>query len=130
MEITINVNINAAALIEAIDKLCRCGIMGVEKAPSVKEKTQDYSKANELEKSETTDITYDKKVIEAVPVKEETHKYTLEEVRKALGGLAEKKGREMAKKLLNDFEVSKVTELDEGIYSSFMDRVKEVMKNA
>ena len=52
--------------------------------------------------------------------------YSVEEVRKALGGLAKEKGSQAAKGILNMFKVSKVTDLKESNYSDVMLAVRTV----
>lgn len=51
-------------------------------------------------------------------------KFTLEEVRKALGDLSKSKGKEVAKSILSEFNVSKVTDLDKSQYNAAMQAIK------
>ncbi|HCT64283.1 MAG TPA: hypothetical protein DIC60_03270 [Lachnospiraceae bacterium] len=54
------------------------------------------------------------------------HNYSVEDVRKALGDFSKTNGSQAAKKILNAFKASKVTELLEKDYSNVMDAVKAV----
>lgn len=51
--------------------------------------------------------------------------FTLEEVRKALGDLAKAKGKEVAKAILAQFNVSKVTDLVPSQFNAAMQAIKE-----
>lgn len=72
---------------------------------------------------EVTKEEYDKGTSKA-PAAEEP-KFTLEEVRKALGDLAKAKGKEIAKGVLTAFGVSKVTDLEKSQYNEAMKAIKE-----
>lgn len=53
--------------------------------------------------------------------------YAIEDVRKAFGELAKKKGKDFAKEMLKKFGASKVTELSPDIFEEVMKAIEEVV---
>lgn len=124
MEITIN--IQAPELAHALETLAiaiGCSVDKIGVGDAIKEAVQqhpvnDKSWVAEAEKAPTVKTLED-------PAAEEESKYTLEEVRKALGDLSKAKGKEIAKGILTQFNVSKVTDLDTSQYNAAMQAIKE-----
>ena len=89
------------------------------------ERVLDLVKGNqENAKSESLeDVKETKTYEEVVPAKEEKT-YTIEKVRKAFADLAKEKGKDEAKKLLEQFGASKVTELRKDYYGAIMELIK------
>lgn len=54
-------------------------------------------------------------------------KYAIEDVRKAFGELAKKKGKDFAKEMLKKFGASKVTELNSDTFEDVMKAIEEVV---
>lgn len=116
MELTINIKCDE--LVKAINRICDAMIGGAvlnstSQAPQIEAK-------KEMAKAEKEAV---KKEPETEKTTEET--ITVEEVRAGLAKLSKTKGKEVAKGLLSDFGVSKITELEENQYSDFLNAIKE-----
>nr|DAM27376.1 MAG TPA: hypothetical protein [Caudoviricetes sp.] len=115
MELTIK--IQAPELAHAMETLAiaiGCTVDKMNVGEAVKETVQ-----------QSTTATTNTQMIEKETKQPEESKFTLEEVRKSLGDLSKSKGKEVAKGILGQFNVSKVTELDESQYNSIMEVIKE-----
>lgn len=111
----INVNIKCEELVKALNRFCdELAANGRNHIPEVKKE------ATKVDDNKNNDTTPEPK---AIP---DNTKITIEEVRSMLAKLAKDKGKGIAKKLLGDFGVSKITELDESKYSEFLKAIKEV----
>jgi hypothetical protein len=123
---TITIEIKAPELAHALETLAiaiGCSVDKIGVGDAIKEAVQqapvnDKSRVAEAEKAPTVKTLDD-------PVAEEESKYTLEEVRKALGDLSKAKGKEIAKGILTLFNVSKVTDLDASQYNAAMQAIQE-----
>ena len=111
----INVNIKCEELVKALNRFCdELAANGRNHIPEVKKE------ATKVDDNKNNDTTPEPK---AIP---DNTKITIEEVRSMLAKLAKDKGKGIAKKLLGDFGVSKITELDESKYSEFLKAINEV----
>lgn len=111
----VNVNIKCEELVKALNRFCdELAANGRNHIPEVKKE------ATKVDDNKNNDTTPEPK---AIP---DNTKITIEEVRSMLAKLAKDKGKGIAKKLLGDFGVSKITELDESKYSEFLKAIKEV----
>ena len=110
----VNVNIKCEELVKALNRFCdELAANGRNHIPEVKKE------ATKVDDNKNNDTTPEPK---AIP---DNTKITIEEVRSMLAKLAKDKGKGIAKKLLGDFGVSKITELDESKYSEFLKAIKE-----
>ena len=115
----INVNIKCEELVKAINRFCdELAANGRNHIPEAK-KAISKKEATKVDDNKNNDTTPEPK---AIP---DNTKITIEEVRSMLAKLAKDKGKGIAKKLLGDFGVSKITELDESKYSEFLKAIKE-----
>jgi len=127
----ITINIQAPELAHALETLaiaigCTVDKIGVGQAiqDAVKQHpVNDKSWVAEAEKAPIVQTTDEETSQETVETEEP--KFTLEEVRKALGDLAKAKGKDIAKGILTQFNVSKVTDLDKTQYNDAMKAIKE-----
>lgn len=69
---------------------------------------------------------YDGQPVEKTPT-ENKYDYAVEDVRKAMAGLAKRKGKDTAKDLLTKFGAAKVTELKPEQFTEVMKAVEEVV---
>lgn len=128
----ITINIQAPELAHAIETLaiaigCSVDKIGVGQAiqEAVNQKpVVDKTVDKPVDKVETPWINEAEKAPITQETTEETQ-FTLEEVRKALGDLAKAKGKDIAKGILTQFNVSKVTDLDKSQYNVAMQAIKE-----
>lgn len=94
------------------------------------ESTEASKTEKPIKKKEKTVPEPEKPSLEPIKAEKLTpepeHQYKLEDVRKALGDLSRSKGATIAKGLLKELDVVKVTDLPESKYPDLMKRIKEV----
>lgn len=112
MELT--VNIKCDELVKAINRICDVMLGGAVLGPVIKAEAKEEAPKAKKEPAKNE-----------IKAEEETEETTVEEVRAELAKLSKTKGKDVAKGLLNDFGVSKVTELEENEYSDFLKAIKE-----